>query len=139
MFELHRGNLAFNFCAMLNLNIFYDAPRQVGYKTTSTLARYLWIFNFGTSNSMIAMLNKRMEDSKLNLQRFKDMREALPTYLQMDQQYARDGKKIKAPNTVETLQHPLNGNKIKTVPSARNKVAAASLLRGQTIPLIWAN
>lgn len=138
-FELHRGNLAFNFCSMLNLNIFYDAPRQVGFKTTSALCRYLWLFNFGTSNSEMSFLNKRMDDSKLNLQRFKDIRDCLPSYLQMATQYDRQGKKIKAPNTVETLQHPTNNNKIRTVPSARNKVAAASLLRGRTIPIIWAN
>lgn len=138
-FELHRGNLALNYCLMYDLNIFYDAPRQVGFKSVSSLCRYLWILNFGTSNSEIVFLNKKMDDSKLNLQRLKDIRDALPTFLQMDQQYARDGKKIKAPNTVETLQHPLNGNKIRTVPSARNKVAAASLLRGRTIPIIWAD
>lgn len=138
-FELHRGNLAFNFCSTLNLNIFYDAPRQVGFKTTSALCRYLWLFNFGTSSSEMAFLNKRMDDSKLNLQRLKDIRSALPSYLQMDTKYDNEGKKVKVPNTVETIQHPVNNNKIKTVPSARNKVAAASLLRGRTIPIIWAD
>lgn len=136
-YELHRGNMALNYCVMANINIFYDAPRQVGYKTTSVVCRYLWLLNFGTSNSEIVLMNKKLEDSKLNLQRLKDIRSSLPSYLQMDQQYARDGKKIKAPNTVETLYHPVNGNKIKTAPSARNKVAAASLLRGRTISNLW--
>lgn len=136
-YELHRGNMALNYCIMSNINSFYDAPRQIGYKTTSVICRYLWLLNFGTSNSEIVLMNKKLEDSKINLQRLKDIRSSLPSYLQMDQQYARDGKKIKAPNTVETLYHPVNGNKVKTAPSARNKVAAASLLRGRTISILW--
>ena len=80
-----------------------------------------------------------MDDSKLNLARMKEIRAALPSYLQMIQMVTSDGKVIKKPNTVETLEHVSNGNKIKTVPSARNKTAAASLLRGRTIPIIYAD
>jgi hypothetical protein len=135
-YQLHRGNLALNFCMILNLNIDLELPRQQ-FKTVSALCRYLYLFNFGTSNSEIAFLNKVMDDSKLNLQRLKDLRASLPSYLQMSELYTRDGGKVKVPNTVETLQHVSNGNKIRTVASARNKVAAANLLRGRTLPLIW--
>lgn len=137
-YRLDRGNLALNFCMMLNLNIFLELPRQQG-KTISALCRYLWVFNFGTTNSEMVFLNKKMEDSKLNLARMKEIRKALPSYLQMTEMVTPDGKIIKKPNTVETLEHVSNGNKIKTVPSARSKAAAASLLRGRTIPLIYAD
>ena len=137
-YELHRGNLAMNFCMCLNLNIFFELPRQ-RYKTVSALCRYLYLFNFGTTNSEMAFLHIQLKYSKANLQTFKDLREALPSYLRMDQTYTRDGKKLKAPNTVETLQHPFANNKIRTVASARSEQAAANLLRGRSLPLIWAD
>lgn len=137
-YRLDRGNLALNFCMMLNLNVFLELPRQIG-KTISALCRYLWVFNFGTTNSEMVFLNKKMDDSKLNLARMKEIRSALPSYLQMTEMISPDGKLIKKPNTVETLEHVSNGNKIKTVPSARSKAAAASLLRGRTIPIIYAD
>lgn len=87
----------------------------------------------------MVFLNKKMDDSKLNLARMKEIRSALPSYLQMTEMVTPDGKVIKKPNTVETLEHVSNGNKIKTVPSARSKAAAASLLRGRTIPIIYAD
>lgn len=137
-YKLHRGNLAFNFATMLNLNIFLECPRQ-HFKTVSVVCRYLYLYNFGTSNSEMTLLHKKLDESKLNLQRLKDIRDCLPSYLQMNQPYARDGKKIKVPNTVEKLVHPLNGNKVRTVASARNPIDAANLLRGRTTPLIWAD
>lgn len=69
----------------------------------------------------------------------KEIRAALPSYLQMIEMVTPDGKIVRKPNTVETIEHVSNGNKIKTVPSARNKTAAASLLRGRTIPIIYAD
>ena len=135
-FELTRGNLALLFCLMMNLNIFLEQPRQTG-KTISSLAWYLYLFNFGTANAEMTFLNKKFEDSKLNLQRIKDIRELLPSYLVMDQAFGPDGVKVKGKNNVETMQHPVNNNRIKTVASARNKVAAASLMRGRTTPLIY--
>jgi hypothetical protein len=138
-YQLHRGNLALNFCLMYNLNIFFELPRQQG-KSISAVVWYLHVYNFGTSNSEITFLNKAMKDSKLNLQRLKDIRDALPSYLRMDQPYSISGdKKLKMPSTVETIQHPINKNLVKTAPSARNAIAAANLLRGRTIPLLWAD
>ncbi len=135
-YKLHRGNLALNFGFQLNWNMFLELPRQQG-KTISALCRFLWEFNFGATNSESAYFNKKHDDSKLNLQRMREIRSALPSYLQMDQPFGRDGKKIKAANSVETLHHPINGNKIKTMPAARNKIAANSLGRGTTVPRVW--
>lgn len=135
-YELSRGNLALNYCMAINLNIFFELPRQQG-KTMSALCRYLYLFNFGTTNSEMAFLNKRLEDSKLNLARLKELRAALPSYLQMSEVITDDGKRIKATNTVMALQHPLNGNKIRAMQSATSRSAAASILRGRTVPLIY--
>ena len=137
-YNLHRGNLAMNFCLMYNLNIFFELPRQQG-KSISAVVWYLYVYNFATANSEITFLNKAMKDSKLNLQRLKDIRDSLPSYLRMDQPFKVDGKRMKMPSTVETVQHPINKNVIKTAPSARNAIAAANLLRGRTIPVLWAD
>ena len=135
-FQLTRGNLALLFCLMLNLNIFLEQPRQTG-KTISSLCWYLYLFNFGTANAEMSFLNKKFEDSKLNLQRIKDIRSLLPSYLKMDEAFAPDGSRIKGKNNIESMQHPINRNNIRTVASARSKVAAASLMRGRTTPIIY--
>lgn len=135
-FQLNRGNLALLFCLMMNLNTFLEQPRQTG-KTISSLCWYLYLFNFGTANAEMSFLNKKLDDSKLNLQRIREIRELLPSYLKMDQAFNADGSKVRGKNNVETLQHPVNNNRIRTVASARNKVAAASLMRGRTTPIIY--
>lgn len=132
---LHRGNLALNFCLIHNWNVFAEFPRQHG-KTIAVVIRLLWEFLFGTTNSEMMFINKKHDDSKLNLQRLKEIRDALPAYLKMAEVYS-NGKKLKVKENVETLEHPSNSNKIKTLPAARNKVAANSLGRGCTQPRQW--
>ena len=106
-YKLHRGNLAMNFLFMLNFDQFVEMPRQHG-KTIAALARYLWVYNFGTSNSEIMFMHKDHGGSKNNLKTLKVMRDALPSYLQMSSATGFDGKKLKVPNTVVTMQHPYN-------------------------------
>ena len=137
-FGLHRANLAMYFCMMYNLDVFEEIPRQLG-KTIAAVIRYLWIYNFGTSYSEISFLNKKLVDSKLNVSRLKEIRSLLPTYLQMDQTFTENGKKIKGRDTVEFIQNPNNNNEIKASASAKSEVLAASLLRGRTLPLLWAD
>ena len=133
-YKLHRGNLAMNFLFVINFNIFIELPRQFG-KTTAALCRYLWIYNFGTSNSEIMFMHKDHDGSKGNLKTLKNIRDALPSYLQMSSAVNQEGKKLKVPNTVVMIQHPFNNNKITTKPSARTKDAANNLGRGSTIPV----
>lgn len=135
-YKLHRGNLALNYCLIYNYNVFIELPRQHG-KTISICIRILWEFLFGTSNSEMMFINKKHQDAKDNLQRLKDLRNALPEYLQMSERYDSNGKKIKARDSIETLSNPSNNNKIKTMPGARNKVNAMSLGRGCTQPRQW--
>ena len=133
-YKLHRGNLAMNFLFVLNYNMFVELPRQ-NYKTTSALCRYLWVFLYGSSNSEIMFIHKDHGGSKNNLKQLKELREALPSYLQMSHVTTVDGKKLKVPNRVEFIQHPLNHNKITTFPSARSKDYANNLGRGCAMPL----
>ena len=64
----------------LNLNTFFELPRQQG-KTVSVDVRFVYIYNFGTTNTKMAFLHKDMGGSKDNLQTFKDIRDLLPPYL----------------------------------------------------------
>ena len=131
---LHRGNLAMNFLFTINASFYCELPRQ-SFKSVSTLCRYLWVYNFATSNSEIMFMHKDHSGSKDNLKTLKSLRDALPSYLRFDSAVGADGKKLKVPNTIEKMQHPFNNNRIVTKPSARTKDAANNLGRGATIPL----
>lgn len=120
----------------LNLNIFEEIPRQQG-KTVSAAARYLYVYNFGTTNSKMGFFHKNMEGSKSNLQTLKDIRDLLPEYLIMKEGRTLDGKLLRGSNTVESMKNPLNNNMIKAFPSATNKAKAASLARGMSLTSMW--
>jgi hypothetical protein len=128
-------NLAMNFLFILNYNMFVEAPRQIGGKTTAAVARYLWVYNFGTTNSEIMFMHKDHTGSKNNLKKLKDMRDLLPNYLKFDSAVNNDGKKLKVPNTIVMVQHPFNNNRIVTLPSARTRDSAENLGRGSTQPI----
>ena len=137
MYKLTRGTLALNVCVMYNLNIFLELPRQQG-KSMSACVWYLYVYNFASSGAEIAFLNKQMKDSKSNLKHLKDIRDLLPSYLQMSQEYAISGnRKKRISSTVETMEHSINRNIIRVHPSAKNEIAAGSLLRGKTISMLW--
>jgi len=132
MYKLTRGNLALNFCQALNLNVFYEAPRQQG-KTVSAAIRYLYIYNFGTTNSKMAFLHKNMDGAKDNLQTLKSLRDMLPPYLIMNERVLPDGKVDKGKDNMTEMTNPFNNNSIKVFASATNKARAASLLRGKSL------
>lgn len=135
-FKLHRGNLALNFGFTMNWNMFIELPRQQG-KTISICCRLLWEFNFGSRNSSFMFINKKHEDAKLNLARVKKIRKLLPSYLQLADEVGVSGKRLKIADRAETLEHPINGNSIVTLPSARSKALANQLGRGCTQPRQW--
>ena len=98
-YELNRGNLAFNYCSLYNLNIFFEMPRQVG-KTMAANVRYLYIYNFASANSNIIFMNKQNIDAKRNLESLKAIRDLLPSYLQMSQEFSViNGKRKRLPST----------------------------------------
>ena len=135
-YKLTRANLAMSFGFVMNWNMFLEIPRQNG-KTVSALCWYLWVFLFGTRNSKMLFLNKKLDDSKMNLQTLKDIRDSLPDYLRMNSEYGLNGKKLKAKNSAETISNLSNNNLIKTAPSARTKMLASNLGRGATLPFLY--
>ena len=133
-YRLDRAGLAMNFLFTLNASFYCEIPRQFG-KTSTACARYLWIYNFASTNSDIMFMHKDHSGSKDNLKKLKSFRDALPSYLRFDSAIGADGKKLKVPNTIEKIEHPYNHNKIVTKPSARTRDAANNLGRGATLPL----
>ena len=79
----------------------------------------------------MAFLHKNAEGSKDNLQTMKDIRDCLPSYLQMKERPLGNGKTDKGRDSVTLLTNPFNNNNIKTFASATNKLKAASILRGR--------
>jgi len=131
-FRLDRGSMAMSYLFTFNFNMFVELPRQFG-KTTCVVCRILWEYQFGTSNSRMLFMHKDHGGSKDNLSKLKEIRDALPSWLQMSSAIGLDGKKLKVPNTREGIVHPINHNRIDTAASARSKDAAEKLGRGATV------
>ena len=136
-YAMHRGNLAMNFLFTLNYSMYVILPRQ-NFKSVSTLVRYLWVFNFGASYTLMGFFHKDHGGSKSNLKKLKELRDALPSYLQMSAETSKKtGEKLKVPNTVIALGHKINGNNIVTYPSARSVDQADKLGRGATVAILY--
>ena len=128
VYGLHRGNLALSWCLVNNMNSIIELPRQNG-KSISVCVFYLWLYNFATVNSELMLMNKKFEDSRMNLRRIKEIRETLPPYLQFIDMNDK--------NNTEVLESAMNKNKLVAKSAASNEVAADSLGRGCTQPCQW--
>ena len=137
-YQLNRANLAFTWCYINNIDHWVDIPRQIG-KTQGILANLNHAFLFGTTSSHIALFNKDFDASKENLDRLKDQRALLPTYLQMRNVEVTDesGNKDKEIDNVYKIYNPLTKNKITVKSSARSQEHARKLGRGNTLPITY--
>lgn len=135
MYELNSAFLAFHYLSELNINIYIETARQIG-KTTAVLVRKLYTYNFRARNSKILFFHKAHSESKSNLSELKKIRDSLPAYLRMES-LVSNGKKLKAKNSVESIQHVINQNMIITMPSASSEEKADSLGRGKTATEIY--
>src|SRR5574344_1970020 len=135
-YKLDRGNLALSYCFTHSLNIYHEQPRQTG-KTVGSYTWFSWVYNFGSRNASMTFLNKKMKDAERNLDDMKKVIEALPPYLRFTQAFAANGQKLKGRNTVSYMRHPINFNKIETIPGAASETQAISLLRGRSITNCW--
>jgi len=135
-FELHRGNLAMLYLTYCNINSYTELPRQTG-KTIGTAVYFVWLFNFGTTNSTMMLVNKEHKDAKDNLTRIKNIRDVLPEYLQFKFKFNEDGKRLKAEENVETAYNDKTRNRLETKPAAMSEEKADKLGRGCTQPVQW--
>lgn len=136
-YKLHRGNMTQTYLFERNFNQFDLQPRQFG-KTIGSCCCYLWVYNFASRNSEILFYHKDHGGSKANLKTVKDLRDNLPEYLQMKADtIGQSGRKVKVPNTVETANNIITGNRIVTLPSARSEDNADKIARGRTSVFIY--
>lgn len=129
VYGLHRGNLALSWCLVNNISSIIELPRQNG-KSISVCVFYLWLYNFATVNSELMLMNKKYDDSQMNLKRIKEMREALPEYLRLI-----DNKNDK--NNTIVLSSAITKNTLVAKPAATDAVTADGLGRGCTQPCQW--
>lgn len=135
-YELHRGNLALNFCMFNNINSFTELPRQTG-KSIAVDIFLLWLYNYATTNSEIMMMNKDHKYAKENLARIRAIRDSLPEFMQFKYKYNEDGKKLKLGENRETAENERNNNKIVTYSKATSEEHADAMGRGATQPTQW--
>lgn len=135
-YQLNRANLAMNFLSMNSINLYLEIPRQLG-KTTSIIIRYLYIYNFGTTNSKIAFLHKGLSGSRDNLQDLKNIRDLLPEYLQLKERPGKDGKVDRGKDNTMQIINPFNGNNIMVFAGATTQARAANILRGKSLSMVW--
>ena len=136
-FILNRGNMAFFFTILQNINVWFELPRQQG-KTLSAEVFYSWLYNYGTANTEIWFSHTKQAFAVDNLDAVKNIISMLPSYLQMRQEYSLIGdKKKKAKDNATSLENAITNNKINITSSARSKTAAGTLLRGKTIGHWW--
>lgn len=135
-YKLHRGNLALTWCLLNNIDFFLELSRQNG-KSISVDCGLLWLYNFGTTNATILMMNKDHAEAKSNLARIREMRSALPEYMRFDTKFNADNKELKILENKEDAINPKTHNKIITKPCATSKEKADKLGRGMTSSIQW--
>jgi len=128
-FRLHRGNLALLYLMMSNIDIIIELPRQ-NYKTMSAICFYVYQYDYGTTNSTFLFGNKSLEDSKLNVKRFKNTRMLVPEWLRLDNETDVD-------NLTEKGNPDNNNNVILAASTAISPEQADKLGRGNTSPNQW--
>ena len=127
-FLLHLGNLAMLWLMMHNVNSIVLLPRQ-NFKTMSAITYFLHAYELATSNSTIVFSNKAQEDSKNNLERFKDIRNLLPQWLLKTDHRDVDNK--------TGISSASTNNSIQTKAGATDERAADKMGRGMTVPFLW--
>lgn len=82
-------------------------------------------------------MNKTHVDAKMNLRRLKEIRDALPRYLRMNEVPGKDGRYAPVQENIIDIQNAYTNNRITTMPGARNKADANMRGRGCTMPMLW--
>ena len=127
-FSLHRANLAQLWCLHNNISCIEVLPRQ-NFKTISACSFYEWLFLFGTESSEFLIMNKKLDDAKLNLKRIKDMIDLLPPWM-----VVRDKDDV---NNIMMFYNATTKNTLKVIATGKDAEHADGLGRGMTSPIHW--
>lgn len=123
-FELSRANLALWWCFFNNIDIFLTMPRQLG-KTIGTISLYVYLMYVVAKNSTLGLFARNNKLILSNVQRLKDIRDALPKYLVK--------KSIKDIENKEGVKYHEHNVEYRTYVATGDKNRAAEMARGDTI------
>lgn len=129
-YEFHRGNLAQTFTFINNIDTIEILPRQNG-KTIGACCNYSWLYNFASTNMSCIFSNKEFKDSKLNIERLKNVNIELPSYLKTHYNDKLDTDRL------DKIRCDVNNNVIEAIPSAKDEASADKLGRGVTVAGFW--
>lgn len=129
-YEANRGNMALTFCMKNNIDAIEVLPRQNG-KTIGAVCNYSHIFNYSTINTNSSFSNKQLDDSELNIKRYKDIVELLPSYLKthLDPKNDIDNQRKISINSLN--------NVLTALSTPNDRPSASKLGRGNTTALPW--
>ena len=129
-YEINKGTMATTFLQLKNINNILELPRQHG-KTWSIDCFYTWVFLFTATNFTMVFSNKQLEDSRLNIKRFKSIVESLPSYLKLHMDTKKDT------DNIDLVRIDSLNNTIRSLSTGKDKASADKLGRGLNIPILW--
>ena len=127
-FEFHRGTVALIWAVLNDISAFVVWPRQA-YKTVTMTCIYSHLFYWGSIHNKIVFIAHEDGIVKKNLQGVKDIRDNLPTWLNMLEKCDRDNEK--------EMYNVSTNNRITCRAPARNADGARKAGRGLTTPAQW--
>ena len=138
-FMLHIGNLSAMYLKLLNLNYYWEQPRQTG-KTLGEMASESYFFGFGCSNTNFGFYNYEQNRAVENLQTMISVLQNLPNYLQifkLKETTDEDGNKVykersQVGKKIRSFDNPVLGNKVITQTAGQTKAKADKVGRGAT-------
>lgn len=131
-FLIDRNSAASWWCFLHGIDAYASKPRQCG-KTQDALQKINYSYHYGAMAATITMAAKDLGLSKQNLDRLKQQRDMLPTYLQMKNIFDTETLKIiKETSNVTSMKNPVTKNKIVLLPTANSEAKADGLGRGYT-------
>lgn len=140
-FELHRGTLAIMWSLINDLKAYVVLPRQC-YKSYTVCVFYTWLIYWGSKNFSSTFFAQNDSLVTQNLARVKDVREALPKYLNLKSKEDTDNihsliyKNSEFKNTIITRAPGMSED-------AANNVGRGQSTQGQWydefafIPFVW--
>ncbi len=125
MLEANRGNIALYWTYLNHIDSALIQPRQTG-KSVSADSLTNWVLYFGAANTSMTLLTKDDMLRRANLDRLKQMRDLLPSYL-------INLSKNDPDNQVEIQYSALN-NRFRTMVSQNSEASALNAGRGLSTP-----
>jgi hypothetical protein len=138
-FMLHIGNLSAMYLKLLNINYYWEQPRQTG-KTIGEMTGESYFFGYGCRNTQFGFYNYDNSVAIENLQRMVRVLQLLPDYLQifkLKETKDENGKKQykerrKVGKKVQSYDNMVTGNTVITKTVGQSKAKARRAGRGAT-------